>query len=105
MITTRNAIYVNKADVNFMFHELYFAPYIMYNNLIATKNRLTLKVPNIILISFIQVDNNFNDIITYTVNIKKLYEKNIDLLEKKLSYKSLLFYLPTNNRIKNYKYK
>lgn len=54
----------------------------MYNNLIATKSRLTLKVPNIILISFIQVDNNFNDIITYTVNIKKLYEKNIDLLEK-----------------------
>ena len=56
----------------------------MYNNLIATKSRLTLKVPNIILISFIQVDNNFNDIITYTVNTKKLYEKNIDLLEKNL---------------------
>ena len=82
MITTRNAIYVINADVNFIFHELYLAPYIMYNNLIATKNRLTLKVPNIILISFIQVDNNFNDIITYIVNTKKLYEKNIDLLEK-----------------------
>ena len=54
----------------------------MYNNLIATKSRLTLKVPNIILISFIQVNNNFNAIITYTVNIKKIYEMNIDLLEK-----------------------
>ena len=69
-------MYANKATINFVFDELYTTPYMIYMDLIENKNRLKLKVHNIILVSFIPIDNIFNATIIYTINISKLNEKN-----------------------------
>ena len=76
-------MYVNKAAINFIFAELYTTPYMIYRDLIENKNRLKLKVHNIILVSFIPINNIFNATIIYTINISKLNEKNSSLLSKK----------------------